>query len=140
MEKTQRPRHVLVSDDEDETTAKRRFFRRVRGRGGGEKDEWSLGLVFDGQHILIYIRIQYACVLRIVFVVFNSIGRSDLEFVVERVEPKCRVSRSPGSIWAGGERSALSLLRSGDFLMSFFFSCILHSLKQNVTDRARCID
>jgi hypothetical protein len=25
MKKTQRPRHVLVSDDEDETTAKRRF-------------------------------------------------------------------------------------------------------------------
>jgi len=38
-----------------------------------------------------------------------------------------------------GERSALSLLLRGPF-DELFFSCILHSLKQNVTDRARCLD
>jgi hypothetical protein len=51
MEKTQRPRRVLVSDDEDETTAKRRVLSESGDHGGGEKDERRIGLVFDGRHI-----------------------------------------------------------------------------------------
>jgi hypothetical protein len=120
MEKTQRPRRVLVSDDEDETTAKRRFLAES-GVVEAERKTSGVSVVFDGQHILVCIRMQYISVLRELLDVFNNIGKFDVEFVVERVQPKCRVSGSPGSIWAGGERSALSLLHSGDFWMSFSF-------------------
>ena len=79
--------------------------------------------MFDSQHNLIHIKIQYVyeSVPREVLVMFNSIGKSNVEVVIERVEPKCRVSRSPGSFDWGGERSALSLFAQGTFLMSFSF-------------------
>lgn len=66
-------------------------------------------------------------------------SKTDVEFVVARVQPKCRVQgvnfQDP-RVRLSGERSALSLLLRGLF-DELFFSCILHSLKQNVTDRAR---